>query len=186
MTALPVRRDDRPGRSERRRLLLLPLVLAMGLALLSLPLADPARGATRTWNGGGATDDWNDAGNWVGGLIPGAADLATFDGTSGDDAIINVNINVGGIAITAAYAGTISQAGSSTVTVGAQAFTQAGGTFSGGTGAMTVGSAFTLSGGSFTSTSGTLSISGNLTHIAVTLGQSPDERPSTPSEPGGS
>ena len=156
------RRGADPYRlGTRRRSAVFVLFIAAGL--IALVVASPASAATRTWSGLGTTNNWTEAANWVGGLIPGAADVATFDGTSAKAATINANISVGGIDITAAYAGAITQAPGSTVTVGASGFSQAGATFTGGTAAMTVNGPYTLSGGSFTATSATLSISGAFT-----------------------
>ena len=155
-------RGPRPGRAGRWRALVLVAFAACACAFLIF--AGSARGATRTWNGGGATNNWSDAGNWVGGLIPGASDVATFDGTSAKNVVINASVSVLGIDIGAAYTGTISQPAGSIVTVGATGFSESGGTFSGGTNAININGPFTLGGGVFTATSGTLAIRGNFTH----------------------
>ena len=126
-----------------------------------------ASGAVRTWNGGGATNNWNDAGNWVGGLIPGAADVATFDATSSKNATINVTINVGGVDVAGAYGGTITQAAGSAVTVGASGFSQAGGAFAGGSNAITVNGRLSLGGGTFAFTPATLTVGGNIVESAA-------------------
>ncbi len=151
----------RRPRIGRRQALLLAAVVVFAAGFVGL---SPARGAVRTWNGGGATNNWNLAGNWVGGLVPGAGDVATFDGTSAKNATVNVSINVAGIDIQGTYLGVISQAAGSTVTIGASGFSEAGGTFTGGADPITITGPFSLTGGSFTSTSGTLSVSGAFTH----------------------
>ena len=138
------------------------IVVVLGFALAS---AEPVRGATRTWTGLGATNNWSDTGNWSGDAVPGAGDVATFDATSAKNATINVAANVAGISITAGYSGTISQ-GAVTVTVGGTGFSQSGGTFTGSASAVTVNGPFTLGGGVFNAPSGTLSISGAITHTA--------------------
>ena len=56
-----------------------------------------------------------------------------------------------------------------TLTVGAIGFSQAGGTFTGGTAAITVNGPFSLTGGTFTSTSGTMTVTGNFTQGAGTF-----------------
>ncbi len=164
MTIATPFRGARPGLAGRRRTILLMVVAAAACAFVLF--AGSARGATRTWNGGGATNNWNDVGNWVGGLIPGALDVATFDGTSAKNVIINASVSVLGIDIGATYTGTISQPAGSIVTVGATGFSQSGGTFSGGTSAINVNGPFTLGGGAFTATSGTLAVRGDFTHTA--------------------
>ena len=61
-----------------------------------------------TWDGGGGADTkWNTATNWSGDATPGTGDIATFDGTSTNNATINVNIDVAGIDINSGYTGTI-------------------------------------------------------------------------------
>jgi len=119
---------------------------AIGLALI---FSQSTIAATRTWTGLGATNNWNDAGNWSGGAVPGAADIATFDATSSKNATMNVAVNVAGVSIGAGYGGTITQAAGITATVGATGWTQAGGTFTGGTAAFTVNGPFSVAGGCF-------------------------------------
>lgn len=110
--------------------------------------------ATRTWDGGGADNNWNTCANWSLDTCPTASDIASFDGTSTKNATINVSIDVAGISIAAGYTGIITQSGASTVTVGSSHWVQAGGTFTGGSGAIDINGTYTLSGGTFTSTSG--------------------------------
>ncbi len=137
--------------------------LSLGVVGALLLASSPANAATRTWTGLGLTNNWNDAGNWLGALVPGAADVATFDGTGSKSATINVAINVAGINVTAGYIGTITQAPGIPMTVGASGYAQSGATFVGGTSSMTVNGPMTLSGGSLTTTAGTLTVSGAVT-----------------------
>ncbi len=139
------------------------LVVAIAL-LLALGGANPALGATRTWTGLGPTNNWSDALNWSGNVVPGAADVASFDGTSAKPATINAAVTINGLTIANTYTGAISQ--SAAVTIGATGFSQAGAGFTGGAAAITVNGPFAISGGTFTSTTGVLSIAGNLTHTA--------------------
>jgi hypothetical protein len=159
-------------RNLRSRNLLLLATIAVG-ALALLYFSRPVSAVNRTWDGGGATNNWSEAANWSGDVVPGIGDVAVFDGTSTKDATIDVNINVQGIQINSGYTGTIIQAGSHTITItsnGFGAFTQSGGTFNGGSGDIRLtGDAnqdhnFTLSGGTFTSTSGTLFLSRGFVH----------------------
>ncbi|HEY7526808.1 MAG TPA: hypothetical protein VIA82_08255, partial [Candidatus Limnocylindria bacterium] len=122
-----------------------------------------AAGAVRTWTGLGATTNWNEAMNWSGAAVPGAADTAVFDATSSKAATINVNVSIAGLSINAGYGGTLSQAGAATVTVGATGYSQSAGTFVGGTGSITVNGPFTHTAGAFTSTSGSLSVTRDFT-----------------------
>ena len=79
----------------------------------------PAAAATRTWTGLGLTNNWSEAAQLVRCRgVPGAADVATFDATSGKNATIGAAVNVGGIAIGAGYTGTITQNAGITVTGG--------------------------------------------------------------------
>jgi hypothetical protein len=143
--------------------------LLLGAFAITLAFSQPAQAATRTWTGAGATNNWTDAANWAGSVIPGASDIATFDGTSTKNATINASITVAGITINAGYTGTIAQSAGFAATIGASGFSQASGTFSGGTAAIAVNGAFVLSGGTFTATAGTLSISGNFTESGGTF-----------------
>ena len=139
-------------------------ILSLFSFLFVLVWAHFAYASTITWDGGGSTNDWSECANWSGDTCPGSSDLATFDGTSSKDATIDASFagTVGGISITAAYAGIITQARS--LTINGQGYTQAGGTFTGATQDFQVnGSNWSLSGGTFTSTSGSLKLNRNFT-----------------------
>lgn len=43
-----------------------------------------ASAGTRTWDGGGATNNWSEAANWSGDTVPDAGDDVVFDTTSPD------------------------------------------------------------------------------------------------------
>ena len=148
-----------PRRKVRRLAGLLPLGAAV--ILLALVSAQPTIAATRTWTGLGATNNWNDTANWSGGVVPGAADVASFDGTSSKNATMNVAVNVLGVSIGPGYGGTITQAAGIAATVGATGWTQSGGMFVGSTAAFTVNGPFAISAGSYSATTATLSVSGN-------------------------
>ena len=139
-------------------------VLLLGLARSSTVLA-----ATRTWTGLGVTNSWSDTGNWSGNVVPGAADVATFDATSSKNATMNVAVNVGGVSIGAGYGGTITQAAGIAATIGATGWTQSGGTVVGGTAAFTVNGPFAISGGSYSATTATTSVSGNFSDTGGTF-----------------
>ncbi|MDH3199203.1 MAG: hypothetical protein OEO21_13285, partial [Candidatus Krumholzibacteria bacterium] len=60
----------------------LPSLLILA-ALLVLAAPGSALALTTTWTGGGATDDWSDAGNWNNG-VPGNGDNVTFMAVGGN------------------------------------------------------------------------------------------------------
>ncbi|MBI5466014.1 MAG: filamentous hemagglutinin N-terminal domain-containing protein, partial [Candidatus Kerfeldbacteria bacterium] len=123
--------------------------------------------ANITWNGG--TGAWATNANWVGGTAPGTGDVAVFDSTSTVNCSIGANVSVAGISINSGYTGTITQTSTYTITIGSSGFSQAAGTFTGGSGAITDSGNFTLSSGAFTSTSGTLSVAGDWSHTGGTF-----------------
>jgi hypothetical protein len=137
------------------------VLLIILVAFLGNPGA--ASAVTRTWDGGGVTNNWSEDANWSGDTEPGVNDLATFDGTSTKNATIDTAISVGGITVNSGYTGVITQDPGNTVTVGTQNFVVSAGTFTGGNSTITITGSLTISGGSFTSTSGNLSLTGNFT-----------------------
>ncbi|MEX1997651.1 MAG: fibronectin type III domain-containing protein [Candidatus Andersenbacteria bacterium] len=130
-----------------------------------------AADAVITWDGGGTDgtcgggagdgNKWSCGANWSGDVAPGSTDVATFDGTSTKDATIDAAISVSGIDINTGYTGTITQAASTTVTIGAGNYDQAAGTFTDAGNATTNidinDTNFTLSGGTFSNTGATSS-----------------------------
>lgn len=129
------------------------------------------------WNGASGAD-FGTASNWydvttssTAAAPPGSSDTAYFDpggstcSTHGTNNNANIaagaTINISGINITSNYTATLTQTTTATVTVGSSGYTQAGGTYTGGSGSITFNGNFLLSNGSFTSTSGTLSASAN-------------------------
>ncbi len=119
-----------------------------------------APAATRTWDGGGVTNNWSEAANWSSDTVPIAGDTAVFDGTSIKDATIDVNVTVTTLNINAGYTGTISQGASDLTAV---IFTQSDGTFTGGSGTLDINGNIILSGGTFTASSGNTFLAGNFT-----------------------
>jgi hypothetical protein len=142
--------------------------------------ANQALAFTYTWDGGGGDANWNTAANWSTDTVPTATDVALFDGTcsSNCDATINVSITVDGITLASDYAGTVTQASGSTVTVDAtDGFTIAGGAFVGGDSLISLTTTlgeFVQTGGTFTNSSGGLSIFTNLTLTGGTFNNSYD------------
>lgn len=133
------------------------------LIAVFLALSHSVTAVNRTWDGGGLTNNWSEAANWSGDIVPGSGDVAIFDGTSTKDATIDTSISVDGIQISAAYSGTVTQAAGASVTVGSSNFNQAGGAFAGSNNsdAINVNGNFILSSGTFASTKGTLTLAGS-------------------------
>ncbi|MDO8469230.1 MAG: LamG domain-containing protein [Candidatus Peribacter sp.] len=86
-------------------LLLFVLLLQPGTALA----------ATRTWDGGGSTNNWSEDANWSDNTEPTAADTALFDATDATDATVDADILIGGLSVTSGYGGTLNL-GSATIT----------------------------------------------------------------------
>jgi hypothetical protein len=138
--------------------------------ILSLILSffiSSAFAANRYWISA-STGNWNASANWSttsggagGASVPGAADVAIFDGAAGANGQCNVvaGINVGGIQITSGFSGNIDH-GNNTITIGSTGFSMAGGTFIGGNGNFDDNGNFTLSGGMFISPKGTFTVGG--------------------------
>lgn len=112
------------------------------------------------WDGGGADNNWNTAANWVGNVLPLSTDTVIFDATSVKNCNLNANVAVAGISINDGYSGTVSQNGHALTTTGG--ITTHAGTYSGSTGATTIGADLTVLGGSFVATNATTTIGGNL------------------------
>ena len=148
--------------------------LSLGFLLMLLFCADVSSAQAAVKYAVGTT--WNSTGNWsttsggAGGAgVPGAADVATFDANS-PNMSIDANANVLGVNILGTYANALTQSSTYTITVGTSNWTQAGGAFAGGSGAITFNGAFALSGGTFTSTSGILTTRNNWTYSSGTFG----------------
>ncbi|MDP1815424.1 MAG: hypothetical protein Q8K92_13330, partial [Leadbetterella sp.] len=145
------------------------------LLSIFLFISSPLFSANRFWVGT-APGSWNSVANWSnvsggapGFSIPGLSDIAIFDGGSITDCTIDINVNVLGFTINALYAGKIGINPGVTTTVASSGFSQAGGTFTGTNGNISINGAFTLSGGIFTATTGTLQITTGYNYTAGTF-----------------
>ena len=119
-----------------------------------------------TWTGLAGDNLWSSAGNWTNNTVPGATDVAIFNGMCAGancNAQMDSNLSVRGISMMASYTGTLTQNNTRTLTVGTAGFAQAGGIFVGGDSAVTINGPFALSGGTYTATSNTWTQSGNMT-----------------------
>ncbi len=127
-----------------------------------------------TWTGGGANSNWSTAANWCGainasktgctngGSAPSSTAVAIFDNTcvSNCSATLSADTTVGGIKLSS---GTITQ-GTYNLTVNSNGgLIQTGGSFVGGSGAITQNGPVSLTGGSFKSTSATMTTIGQWT-----------------------
>jgi hypothetical protein len=116
----------------------------------------------------GVTSNWNNIANWSlttagagGETVPGNNDTAYFDGGGTGQCNIDAIVNIKRLEM-AAGCGTIVQS-TFAVTIGTSGAVLAGGTFTGGSGTITLTGAMTISGCAFTSTSGTLTTNSNFT-----------------------
>ncbi len=108
--------------------------------------------AAYVWDGGGGDALWSTDANWSSDIEPTSLDTATFDNTcvTNCNPTIDVDVSVAGLTMTSGYSGTIRMNDGTNLTVGSSDFSQAGGTFVGGTGTTTFSSAdFTISGGTY-------------------------------------
>lgn len=145
------------------------------LTFVSIFISGHSYSANRFWVSGG-TGNWNSTTNWsnasggtAGFSVPGISDVAIFDALSMSNCAINANASVNGFTISGLYVGIISVNPAITVTVAASGFSQAGGTFTGNNGNISINGAFSLTGGVFNSTTGTLQITSGYTFSAGTF-----------------
>ncbi|HYE05978.1 MAG TPA: LamG-like jellyroll fold domain-containing protein, partial [Planctomycetota bacterium] len=126
----------------------------LSIALLAM-LMSPSAAETRTWSGSG---DWSDGANWTPAGVPTATSAVVFDGTSTNACAIDAAATptIAGLAIAAAYSGTIAQGAGTAVVVGALGVTIAGGTLVASVAGISVAGSWTKTGGTFTAGSGTV------------------------------
>ncbi|MBK7892526.1 MAG: DUF2341 domain-containing protein [Bdellovibrionales bacterium] len=112
-----------------------------------------------TWLGTSGDGLWTTAGNWTNNTIPGASDIAYFNGSCTNcNATVNSAISVKGIVMASTYTGTLTQGAGNVITVGTSGWNIAGGTFTGGDAAVSINDTFAISGGTYTATSATTSV----------------------------
>jgi len=103
------------------------------------------------WTGEAEDDLWSSGRNWRGGAPPGADDVALFDDTCVNcNAVVDMNVNIKGIHMSAEYSGTVAQTENFNLTIGSENWIQNNGTFVGGNGTVDVNGNFYLHNGSFT------------------------------------
>jgi len=115
------------------------------------------------------TSNFNTTANWSltnggagGAAVPGSSDTIYFTSTKTGQCTLDVNINVKRWEM-GASCGTFSQ-GTYSITVGTSGAVLSGGTFAGGSGAITFSGACTISGTAFTSSSAAFSTNSNFTY----------------------
>lgn len=100
-------------------------------------------------------------------VLPGALDTLLFSNCSVTNAVIDTNLNVAYIQLKSNYTGTVTQSGSYTITTAKMKVS--GGTFTGGSGAITINGTLTVDGGTFTSTAGLMTVRGNFSKTGSTF-----------------
>ncbi len=116
---------------------------------------------TGTWN---TTLSWSGtSGGGSGASVPGSTDTAYFDGNGTGACVLDAAVNVKRLNVGSGYTGTITH-GLFSITIGTGGAVFSGGTFAGGSAAITCTSAVTISGCAFTSTSGTFTTNSNWTY----------------------
>lgn len=101
-------------------------------------------------------------------VFPTSADTLVFDGScSNANCVLDTTFNLAKINVKSNYSGSITVSGSITLTFGEGVFL--GGTFNGGSVAITFTESLRINGNSFTSTSGVLSVAGDFTYKGSTF-----------------
>ncbi|MCD9185934.1 MAG: hypothetical protein LUM44_05845 [Pyrinomonadaceae bacterium] len=115
-----------------------------------------ANAVTRTWDGGGVTNNWSEAANWSGDSVPTSADDVIFNSTSVKNAAINQTFTISTLQIQSGYSGTVSQGAGVNLTINS-AFIQSDGTFQGSNSQLNlIGGNLQITGGTFSGGSGLL------------------------------
>ncbi|QQS40629.1 MAG: carboxypeptidase regulatory-like domain-containing protein [Acidobacteriota bacterium] len=133
-------------------------------ATVTVIVADvPCPGGQKLWDGGGFTNNWSDAANWCGNVLPDSGSVILFNGTSSKNAIVDTNSSVNSFNLNAGFGGTVA------IAAGKILGTAAGSTFNSGSfdvggGTLDLAGTFnTLNGGTINAGSGTVNISFFLT-----------------------
>ena len=98
----------------KKHLITLTSSLLLSAALMAQPAAWQNCGSgvggssvTRTWDGGGANEDWFTADNWSGNVVPDCNDDVVFDGTTSKFCRITGNVTVRDITMNSTYKGSV-------------------------------------------------------------------------------
>ncbi|WKZ31414.1 MAG: response regulator [Candidatus Dojkabacteria bacterium] len=123
----------------------------------------PAKAATYTWDGGGATENWSECTNWSTDVCPTSADSVIFDGTSSKNSTVDSSFGgtITAVSINAGYSGVVTQ-GRALIMNGA--YTQSAGTYSANSFNFDANSTVTLNSGAiFTASSGNTNLGNAVT-----------------------
>ncbi|HOW73054.1 MAG TPA: hypothetical protein PKY77_20860 [Phycisphaerae bacterium] len=105
------------------------------------------------WSGGGTTNNWSEAANWTGGMLPRSIDTAIFDGTSAKNCTLDVDVAPKAIKLNAGYTGVVS-CGTKAITVpyssGAGLLSVAAGELKLGSATHTINGSLSVTGGAVT------------------------------------
>ena len=156
--------------------LLMGISVSVFYVVFFTPLADAM---TLYWVGANGAST-NTASNWkttdpasCGGgdalSPPNSGDDIVFDADCDNGANVDTALSVGSITLNSGYSGTVTQSASITTAAALGSYSQAGGTFSGGSAAIDIGNDFSITGGAFTSTTGTLSLEGDYSRTSGTF-----------------
>ena len=126
------------------------LMLRWGQLALGLVMAFRLIAADITWTNALGTGRWSQAGNWSTNTVPGAADIAVFNGTSNAECRLDQNANVRGILFNVPHTGALVPDAGTTLTIGSAGFILHAGAFHGSDGALDInGGVLTQTGGLF-------------------------------------
>ncbi len=117
-----------------------------------------------TWTNAAGNNRWSDPANWSEGVVPGADDIATFNGTSSDNVLVENDVSIAGLYIDKDYDGIVALSSTQRITIGTEGLTQKGGTFDGGQTPMIVYGSVKVMAGNFTAPKQDLEIK---QHLAV-------------------
>lgn len=162
--------------------------IVLSLVAVIILLSQTAYSVTRTWDGGGATNNWSEAANWSGDVVPEINDSVVFNATSSKSCVIDVTFiaGVNSLSLTTldnGYSGTVSfsnglstsffgnlviNSGTLTLTDGnithgvfSETFTLNGGVFNTGSGSADLRLLF-QNGGTFNGSTGPIDLDGGI------------------------
>ncbi len=144
--------------------------LKMPVVLLFDFLTGTASAAAKTWDGGGANNNWNTAANWDLNTLPVANDSVTFNGTSTKACTVNIAVPVlTGFNVNSGYTNTITLSIAQTNTWGPLSF-GAGTTGTVSTaGFATIIGSLSMSAGTLTAGASTITVNGNFNFASGTF-----------------
>lgn len=121
-----------------------------------------------TWTGA-SNSMWTNPANWVGGVVPGASNIAYFNNQCSVNCnpVQEGNISLSGIRFDSSYTGTLNQVSGKTISIGSSGWFQSSGVFNGLDANITIAGNFTLNGGSFKTSSALNTFTANFTDVGV-------------------